>query len=173
MAVLGVKTYPDKILRQKAQSVDDITEADRLLIRNMFDTMYFSNGVGLAAPQVGVSKRIIVCNPTGKKADEIAIINPVITYKKGKKIKECEGCLSIPTISHEVARPYNLEVTGVDSGGNGIRIEAEGLLARIIAHETDHLDGVLFIDRVGFLQRKILVRKYKKKMGISCVGRWY
>lgn len=173
MAVLNIKTYPDKVLRQKALLVEKITDEERTLIRDMFDTMYFANGVGLAAPQVGISKRIIVCNPTGQETDELPIINPVIIYKKGKKVKDCEGCLSVPTISHEISRSYNLGVTGKDMRGNDIRVDAEGLLARIIAHECDHLDGILFIDRIGFLKKKLLVRKYKKKMGINCVGRWY
>ncbi len=148
-------------------------DEDRQLIRDMFDTMYFAQGVGLAAPQVGILKRIIVCNPTGEKGDELAIINPVILYRKGKKVKECEGCLSIPTMTGEVSRYSIIGASGKDPSGKAIKLEASDMLARIIDHETDHLDGVLFIDRMGFIKRKLLLAKYKKKTGISCVGRWY
>lgn len=173
MAILEIKKFPDKILRQKAQAVLDITSAEKKLIQDMFDTMYFAKGVGLAAPQVGSSRRIIVCNPTGEKADELAIINPRIIYRKGRKVKDCEGCLSIPTLTGEVARFTIIGVTGKDRNGRDFSLEARDLLARIIDHETDHLNGVLFIDKIGFLKRKIVLARYKKKMGITCVGRWY
>lgn len=171
--VLAIKKIPDKILRTKAEPVTKVTDDERVLVRDMFDTMYDANGVGLAAPQVGASKRIIVCNPTGQKTDEVALVNPEITYKKGRKIKDCEGCLSVPAITAEVARPSKIGVKGLDINGLPVAFEAEGLLARVILHETDHLDGVLFIDRVGFFKRRSLLRQYEKKMGISCVGRWY
>ena len=173
MAILDVRKFPDKILRQKAEPVSIITNAERKLIEDMFDTMYFANGVGLAAPQVGIPKRIIACNPTGNKEDELAIINPKIISRSGKKVKECEGCLSIPGITGEIARYSKVKASGKNMQGQDIAIEAEGLLARIIDHETDHLDGVLFIDRMGFLSRQLLLNKYKKKVGVSCVGRWY
>ncbi len=173
MAVLDIKKYPDKMLRQKAQPVDNITDSERDLVRDMFDTMYFANGVGLAAPQVGSLKRIIVCNPTGQSRDEMAIINPKIIYREGKRVSDCEGCLSIPTISSEVIRFSKIGVCGQDVNGKEIKIDAEGLLARIVSHEYDHLDGILFIDRIGFLKKKLLIRDYRKKTGIKCVGRWY
>ena len=173
MAVLEIKKFPDKILRQKAYPVGSITDTEIKLIHDMFDTMYFSNGVGLAAPQVGVLKRIIVCNPTGQKSDELAIINPKIIYRKGKRFKDCEGCLSIPAMSSEVARFSKIGVSGKGLDEKGLVVNAEGLLARIIAHECDHLDGILFIDRIWFLKKKILIANYKKKIGPTCVGRWY
>lgn len=173
MAVLAIKTFPDKVLRQRAEPVDQVTDDIQKLIRDMFETMYFSNGVGLAAPQVGVLKRIIVCNPTGEKADELAIINPRIVYKKGRRMKDCEGCLSIPGMSSEVVRFSKIKVRGKDANGDDLTLEAEDLLARIIDHENDHLDGVLFIDKIGFLARRRLLHKYKKKMGIVCAGRKY
>ncbi len=173
MSILEIKKIPDKVLRRKAAVVGNITGAEIKLVKDMFDTMYFSSGVGLAAPQVGISRRIIVCNPTGQRADELAIIDPKIIWRKGKKVKECEGCLSIPTITNEVTRYWRLRVEGKDVEGSKIAIEAEGLLARIIDHECDHLDGVLFIDKIGLLKRKLLMNKYKKKMGLTCVGKWY
>lgn len=173
MAVLEIIKFPDKLLRQKARAIGAVTDVERKLARDMFDTMYFANGVGLAAPQIGLSRRIIVCNPTGIKKDEMAIINPVITPKKGAKVRDCEGCLSVPEITGEVARFFRIGVKGKDLEGQELSFEAEGLLARVIQHETDHLDGILFIDRLGFLKRKMLMAKYKKKMGLSCVGRWY
>ena len=173
MAILEIKRYPDRILKRKARDVDSITDADRKLIRDMFETMYISGGVGLAAPQVGVSKRIIVCNPTGEKKDELAVINPRILYRKGRKIKDCEGCLSVPGITAEVARFSILAFSGMGPRGQEIRQEARDLPARIIDHETDHLDGVLFIDRLGFLKKKMLIARYKKKMTPKCMGRSY
>ena len=173
MAVLEIRKFPDKILRKKAEPVTTITESDRGLIRDMFETMYLSSGVGLAAPQVGVSKQIIVCNPTGQRSDELAIINPHVSYRKGKRVKDCEGCLSIPEISAEVVRFLKISVTGKDPSGKDLELEAEGLLARIIAHECDHLEGILFIDRINFFKRKALVNKYKKKTGITCIGKRY
>lgn len=171
--ILEIKKFPDKALRQKAKPLGTVMDEDRRLIRDMFDTMYFAKGVGLAAPQVGVLKRIIVCNPTGEKNDELAVINPVILYRKGKKVRECEGCLSIPTITAEVSRHTIIGASGKDPNGEAIKLEAIDMLARIIDHETDHLNGVLFIDRMGLIKRKLLLAQYKKKMGISCVGRWY
>jgi peptide deformylase len=173
MSILEIKKFPDKALRQKAQPVDVITDSDRKLIRDMFNTMYFAKGVGLAAPQVGILKRIIVCNPTGEKSNELAIVNPKVTYRKGKRVKDCEGCLSIPDLTGEVRRASVIGVTGEDSDGKSLIFEARDLLARIIEHETDHLDGILFIDRIGLLKRKFLMRKYKKQIGIFCAGKTY
>ena len=173
MSILEVRKIPDKVLRQRAEAVANITGAERKLIQDMLDTMYFSKGVGLAAPQVGVSRRIIVCNPTGEKEDELAIINPRILYRKGKKIMDCEGCLSVPTVTAEVTRFSIIGVEGKGPDGKDISMEAKDLLARIIDHETDHLNGILFIDKIGFLKRKLLLGKYKKNTGITCVGRWY
>lgn len=173
MAILEIKKIPDQILRQKAERVERATDSERKLVSDMFDTMYFANGVGLAAPQVGIAKRIIVCNPTGKKADELALVNPVIVERKGRRIKECEGCLSIPAVSEEVSRFSAVKVTAKDLEWRDVDVETDGLLARILNHEIDHLDGILFIDRIGFIKRKILLAKYKKKTGVSCVGRWY
>ena len=173
MAMLEIRKYPDKILRQRAAEVTEIGESERELILDMLDTMYFNNGIGLAAPQVGVLKRIIVGNPTGQKEDEFALVNPRIIERKGKRIEDCEGCLSIPEMSAEVLRFSKVVVRGKDINGKDITLEAQNLLARVICHETDHLNGVLFIDKVGFFKRSRLLRKYRKKMGISCIGRSY
>ena len=173
MAMLEIKKYPDKILRQKATEVTEVGESERKLIRDMLDTMYFNNGVGLAAPQVGILKRIIVGNPTGQKKDEFALINPRIVERKGRRLKECEGCLSVPEMSAEVPRFSKVVVKGKDIDGKDITFEAQNFLARVICHETDHLNGVLFIDKIGFFKRNRLLKKYRKKIGISCIGRSY
>ena len=171
--ILDIRKFPDKILRQKTEPVLKITSADRKLVRDMFDTMYFAKGVGLAAPQVGILKRIIICNPTGQKEDELALINPKIIYRKGRKGKDCEGCLSIPSMSADVLRYSVIGVKGQDPDGTELNFEVKDLLARIVDHEADHLDGILFIDKIGLIKRKLLIAKYKKKTGVSCVGRWY
>ncbi|MFH1847658.1 MAG: peptide deformylase [Candidatus Omnitrophota bacterium] len=173
MSVLEIKKYPDEVLRKRSRRLAGIGPAEEKLARNMLDTMYFSNGVGLAAPQVGILKRIIVCNPTGQKKDELVLINPKIIKEFGRKVSDCEGCLSIPEMSAEVKRASKAVVEAQDSTGRVFRLEAEGLLARIIYHETDHLDGVLFIDRLSILKKMRVIRKYKKRMGISCIGRSY
>ncbi|MEI8176647.1 MAG: peptide deformylase, partial [Candidatus Omnitrophota bacterium] len=168
-----VRKVPDPVLRLKAAPVGKITEDDLKLVRDMFDTMYYANGVGLAAPQVGVSKRIIVCNPTGEKADEFALIDPVILYRKGSRVKDCEGCLSIPGTTSEVTRSSIVGVSGRDLEGREITVEARLLMARIIDHECDHLEGKLFIDRISLLKRKLLMGRYKRRLKIRCVGKWY
>jgi len=171
VAILTIRKYPDKVLRKTAAEVGVVTENTKKLIRDMFDTMYFSKGVGLSAPQVGISKRIVVCNPTGQKRDELAIINPEILYKKGRKVKDCEGCLSVPQVSGEVLRYSKIGVSGLNPDGKEMTIDAEGIVARILDHEIDHLNGVLFIDKLGFFKKKRLLNKYNKK--IDCIGRNY
>lgn len=168
MAVLQIRKFPDKVLRNKCKPVEKITPEIVKLVNDMFETMYANKGVGLAAPQVGVSKRIIIGNPTEKKTDEFVIINPYLVKTIGKRVKECEGCLSLPGINSNVLRYFGIIVTGKNLNDKNIKIEATGLTARIILHEIDHLDGILFIDRIGFFKRQRLIRKYKKICQKNC-----
>ena len=140
-----------------------MTEAERRLIEDMIETMKSSEGVGLAATQVGVSKRIIVFNPSCDEWRADALINPVIVKKRGGEKKE-EGCLSLPGINGPVRRSTYLLVEGLDIKWKPACFEARGLLARILQHEIDHLDGILFIDRMNPIKRLIAKRRLKKEL---------
>ena len=157
MTILEIKKYPDPILRKKCEEVKEIAPDIKQLINNMIETMEENKGVGLAAPQVGVLKRIIVAQTDyGPKA----FINPEIIKKtKEKEIME-EGCLSFPGLWLKVERAKGVEITALDSNGN--KIKAVGFLARILQHEIDHLDGILFIDRISFWQRLKIRKKLKE-----------
>jgi len=154
---LDIKKYPNSILRKKCKRVKEVTPDIKQLINDMIATMQKNNGVGLAAPQVGVSKRIIVAQTDyGPKA----FINPEIIKKtKEKEIIE-EGCLSFPDLWLKVERAKGVEITALD--GNGNKTKAEGLLSIILQHEIDHLGGILFIDRISFWQRLKIRKKLKE-----------
>lgn len=145
-----ILVYPDPFLARKAAPVDAVDERIRILIRDMFDTMYDADGIGLAAPQVGVGKRVIVLDvsPVNEKIAPMAIVNPEILSRKGSDTA-LEGCLSVPGVQGEVNRAATVEVRGMDEQGNPLRILADGILSRALQHEIDHLDGVLFIDRLS------------------------
>ncbi|WP_026487202.1 peptide deformylase [Caldanaerobius polysaccharolyticus] len=144
MAIRNIRKYNDEILRKKSKKVEKFDERLMQLLSDMAETMYQANGVGLAAPQVGVLKRVVVID-TGDGL--IELINPVIVEQEGEQI-EVEGCLSIPDVLGEVKRPKKVKVNAQDRFGNNINVAGEDLLARAICHELDHLDGVLFIDKV-------------------------
>lgn len=144
MAIRNILKDGDPTLRKKSRKVDNINDRILILIDDMIETMYKADGVGLAAPQVGVLKRIVVLD-IGEGI--IVLINPEIIEEKGEQI-ETEGCLSIPGISGEVKRPEHVKVRGLDRKGKIIEIQGSNLLARAICHEVDHLDGVLFTDKV-------------------------
>ncbi len=164
MAKLEIKIYPDPVLRKKARQVGKVGNDERKLAYDMIETMRFANGVGLAAPQVGISKRIIVVEDmVGDNKIALTLINPKITQKKGK-VKFCEGCLSLPGVSNDVVRPKFITVEALNLDGDMFKINAEGLLARIIQHETDHLDGILFVDKIGFLKRKKIIKQLGVKV---------
>lgn len=167
MAVLNICPYPDAILKKRCTLVKRITEEDKSLVTDMIETMMAGNGVGLAANQVGVAKRIIVFNPSEEKWKAEALLNPVILKRRGSQSAE-EGCLSLPGISAEVRRSKYILASGIDIKGKPVRFEAEGLLARIIQHEIDHLNGKLFIDRINPVKRLLSLRRIenlKKKAG--------
>jgi len=162
--LLDIKIYPDPALRKKARLVAKVGDDERKLAYNMIETMRSANGVGLAAPQVGISKRIIVVEDMeGDNKVALTLINPKITYKKGKT-KFCEGCLSLQGVSSDVVRPEFITVEALNLDGDILKINADGLLARIIQHETDHLDGILFIDKIGFLKRKKIIKQFGAKV---------
>jgi peptide deformylase (EC 3.5.1.88) len=163
MAILEIKKYPDEILKTRASFVDEINGNIQKLIDDMIETMYKANGVGLSAPQVGVSKRIIVVDTSPRQENQslIVLINPEIINSEGEIISE-EGCLSLPGFITRLQRKQKVFVKGLDKNGKEIEIEAEGLLARAFQHEIDHLEGILLIDRISPLKRELFRRKYKK-----------
>ncbi|MXZ01249.1 peptide deformylase [Candidatus Poribacteria bacterium] len=151
--------YGNPVLRKKAKPVTEITEAERQLAAQMLETLYATgNGIGLAATQVGILKRLIIID-IGEDDDEtyepLVLFNPEILSVAGEVVAE-EGCLSIPNVTAEVRRPEKVVVDGTDIQGEPIHIEADGLLARVLQHEIDHLNGVLFIDRISGLKRQLL-----------------
>lgn len=143
MAIRNIVQYPDPVLKKKARPVQKFNQRLHKLLDDMAETMYDANGVGLAAPQVGILKRVIVVD-VGEGL--IEMVNPEIVGKKGEQLAPPEGCLSIPNLVGEVRRAQWVKVTGQDRDGNAIEIEAEDYLARALQHEIDHLNGVLFID---------------------------
>lgn len=166
MSVLNILKYPDPFLKTKAKPVAKIDDGIRRLISDMIESMYAARGIGLAATQVGVDKRVVVLDIPGDQGagkNLIVLINPEITWHEGD-IKYEEGCLSIPGFTADIKRFANVTVNGLDKDGNGIEIKAEGLLAIALQHETDHLDGILFIDRLSKLKRSIIKRKIKKSI---------
>jgi peptide deformylase len=144
MAVRNIRTDGDEVLRKKSKTVDVVDDKIRVLVNDLAQTLKNADGLGLAGPQVGVLRRVIVVD-IGEGL--IAFINPVIVSNSGEQI-DAEGCLSIPGIFGEVARPMEVRCEGLDQEGNSFSINAEGLLARVICHEVDHLDGILFKDKV-------------------------
>jgi len=160
MAILEIKEYGEPVLREKALPVKEITPEILNLIKDMAETMYTDSGVGLSAPQVGVSKRIIVID--GEEDVLIVLINPMIVKSEGEVVAE-EGCLSVPGIYSQVKRSSKVTVKALNENGDQIEITKEGLTARALQHEIDHLNGILFIDRIGRMERQILLNKLKKK----------
>jgi peptide deformylase len=162
MGVREVRLLGDPVLREPAAPVEELDDELRTLISDMFDTMYAQEGVGLAAPQVGLGHRIIVVDPREPEVEPFALVNPVIVELSEELEKGEEGCLSLPGLKDIVERPARCDVDGLDREGRPVHIAAEGLLARILQHEVDHLDGVLFIDRVSPLKRKMLLKRWQK-----------
>ena len=160
MAVLSVRKYGDPVLRRRARPVEAVTPEVRKIIEDMVDTMYDEVGLGLAAPQVGASLRLmVVADEDGREAR--ALINPVITEQGGEIVAE-EGCLSLPGIFAPVKRAEWVRLEAHDPEGRPVAIAARGLRARVLQHELDHLDGVLFIDRLDPVTRDRIKRRIKK-----------
>lgn len=147
MGIRNIRQYGDEILRKKSKAIINISERDVKLIKDMIETMHKADGVGLAAPQVGILKRIIVIDITEDGSDPFALVNPEIVESSGSYI-DSEGCLSLPEEQGEVVRPTYVKVKGLNVKGEKVIIEGEQLLARALCHEIDHLDGILFIDKL-------------------------
>lgn len=162
MSKLEVRIMGDPVLREPAVEVQEITAEIKQLVEDMFETMYTEEGVGLAAPQVGISQRIIVVDPQEEGGQRFALINPVVREVSKEVERGEEGCLSIPGLKDIVERPSSCVVEGLNPDGSERRIEAQGLLARILQHEVDHLNGILFVDRLSPLKRKLLLKKWQK-----------
>jgi peptide deformylase len=162
MARLEVRLLGDPVLRRKAEPVSEVTEELRALIDDMLETMYAEDGVGLAGPQVGRGIRVIVVDPHEEGSRALTLVNPQILAASEDVSRREEGCLSVPGLSEVVERWSTVVVEALDRDGRPVRIEADGLLARILQHEIDHLDGILFIDRVSPLKRKMLLSKWQK-----------
>ncbi len=165
MALLNVYQFPAEVLSQVSESVDVFDEDLRKLIEDMKETMYAESGIGLAAPQVGVSKRILVMDtkyPTLEEHHPRAIINPEITFASEEKVMSMEGCLSIPEFRAEVSRASSVEITYQDEEGNSLEDKLEGLEAICLQHELDHLNGILFIDHLPPLRRSMVKKKLIK-----------
>jgi peptide deformylase len=160
MAVLPMRRYGDPVLRQKAKPVGEITPEIRALVADMVDTMHDEVGVGLAAPQVGVSIRLFVMD-AGKGATR-ALVNPRIVERTGAVVAE-EGCLSLPGIFADVERAEWVKVEATDLEGQPVVLEGRGMLARVFQHELDHLDGVLFLDHLPPMQRDRIKRRIQKE----------
>ncbi|KUK57682.1 MAG: Peptide deformylase [Synergistales bacterium 53_16] len=158
MAVLPIHEYPDSVLREAAKPVERFDDELKAFLEDMWETMKENDGVGLAAPQVGVDRQIAVVQWQGKR---YVLINPRVVYSEGKDIHE-EGCLSAPGVYEEVARPTRIVVEAQDEEGNTYRIEEEGFMARALAHEIDHLQGRLFFDRLSSIKRQMVKRKLQK-----------
>jgi peptide deformylase len=145
-----ILVYPDPFLARKAVPVAAVDDRIRALIRDMFETMYSAEGIGLAATQVGVGKRVIVLDvsPVDETIPPLAVVNPEIVSRSGS-VTGVEGCLSVPGVQGEVIRAETVLVRGLDERGNPLRIQAAGILSRALQHEIDHLDGILFIERIS------------------------
>ena len=163
MADLKISKYGSDVLRQVAQPVEEITDEIRQIAEDMLKIMYDSDGVGLAAPQIGISRRIVVIDakPDDPFSDPIALINPEIVERTGQADAE-EGCLSVPEVSGDVKRAEKVTVEALDLDGKKVQIEATDLLARVVQHEIDHLNGVLFVDHLGRLKQQLIKKQLRK-----------
>ena len=166
MSVLEVLTYPDKFLRQPTKAVENIDGRIQKLIDDMAETMYDAPGAGLAAIQVGFDKSIIIFDslPGETKKSLQVLLNPEILESNGEIISENEGCLSVPDFTSDVKRSASVLVEAIDREGSPWQIEAQGYLAIVLQHEIDHLNGILFIDRISSLKRELYKRRIKKKL---------
>ena len=159
MSIRDIHILGSPVLRRRAEDVPVVDDEVRALVEDLFDTMAAASGIGLAANQVGVARRVAVINADGQT---FAMINPRIVEADGRDSKE-EGCLSIPDAFAEVSRPERIVLEALNEDGEPLRLEASALVARAVQHELDHLDGVLFIDHLSPLKRQLLVSRWKKE----------
>ncbi len=161
MAIHHILHYPDPRLRFKAAPIARVDDEIRMLIDDMLETMYAVPGIGLAAPQINISKCLIVIDISEKRNEPLALVNPEISFREGTQRSD-EGCLSLPGISEGVERAARIKASALDRNGERMEIEAEGLLAICIQHEIDHLDGKLFVDYITEMKRKRIRKKLEK-----------
>ena len=166
MTMLDILTYPDSFLKKRTAPVENIDGNMQDIFDSMAATMYVAPGVGLAAPQVGIGQSFIVYDiaPREEGHDLHVLVNPKIITSEGEILSENEGCLSVPDFRADVKRAERILVEGVDRDGNPLRFEADGLLAIVIQHELDHLNGTLFIDHISTLKRQMYKRRVKQEM---------
>jgi len=161
VSVRDLRYLGDPVLREMCGEVEEVDDEVRVLVDDLLETMYAADGVGLAAPQIGVPLRVFVYDVRDEELEPGALVNPRIVEATGTQ-REVEGCLSIPGLEEIVERSERVVVEGLDRDGELVRIEARGLLSRCLQHEKDHLDGVLFLDRVSPLKRRMLLKKRSK-----------
>ncbi len=162
MAIRQIRLLGDPVLREPCTAVVDIDDEIRRLIDDLMDTMYDAEGIGLAAPQIGVSQRVFVYDVSEEGHPPGVMVNPRIVESEGT-VRESEGCLSIPDLTEIVERSVSVVAEGLDREGRLVRLEADGLLSRCFQHESDHLDGILFFDRISPLKRRMLLTKWAKR----------
>jgi len=165
MAVLPILTLPDPVLRKKAKPIERVDAELRQLMDDMLATMYDAPGIGLAAPQVGVLRRLIVMDPAKDEAPKspLVMVNPEMLERSEEMRTHEEGCLSIPDFTAEIERPARTRVSYIDREGKKREAELEGIWSTLVQHEIDHLNGVLFIDYLSRLKRDMVVRKFTKQ----------
>ena len=161
MAILNILHFPDDRLRTRAQPVESVNESTRVIVKDMFETMYQAPGVGLAATQVDIHQRIIVIDTSEEKDQPLCLINPQILETQGEEEME-EGCLSVPGVYEMVKRSQVVRVQALDEEGESFEMEANGLLSICIQHEIDHLEGKLFVDYLSELKRQRIKKKLDK-----------
>ena len=162
MAIKNILTEPDQLLRQISKPVEKVGIKEKKLMDDMLDTMYHAKGIGLAAIQIGIPKRIIVMDIGKEKKEPMYFVNPVIINKDPVKATYEEGCLSVPNQFAEIDRPKKCEVEYLDYNGDKKILKADGLLATCIQHEMDHLEGILFIDYLSKLKKSMIIKKLSK-----------
>ena len=168
--VRSIVKYPEPSLMEISSEVNDFGDDLRMLVNDMYETLYDAPGVGLAAPQIGVNRRVVVIDLTAgeEEGHQITLINPEVLEESGSQ-KEEEGCLSLPGFQAAVERPDWIRVTAQDLEGNHFEIEGTEFLARALSHEIDHLDGVLYIEKLPFFKKDLMKRKIKK---LIKAGKW-
>lgn len=161
--ILNIVKYPEPVLSQPGEPVTEFDDELRKLVADMFETMYAAQGIGLAAPQVAVSKRVTIVDLSGGKdpAQKLVLVNPEITFREGKQYEE-EGCLSFPEIREKIQRAFKVKVRAQNEHGKWFEMDGEELLSRAFQHEIDHLDGILFTKRMSPLKRDLVLRKIRK-----------
>lgn len=168
--IRDIVKYPDPILQRPTEKITEFNEELRTLTEDMFESMYKAQGIGLAAPQIGLSKRITVIDLSnkGNPDDKIVLVNPEIVHKEGRQVAE-EGCLSLPDVREKVSRAAKVKVRAQNLQGEWFELEGTELLARAFQHEIDHLDGILFLWRLSALKRDLILRKIRK---LQKTGEW-